>query len=289
MGNRGIDMNILITGRSGFIARHLIDAIQNSGNCVIGSYNISDAFCENGKVDVIIHLAAQAGIRPEQQKAVPQYEANVMQTISFLDLSVKYNVKKFIFISSSSVYGTPQHVPVSEDDVTDRPLCHYASTKKAGELACHTYHHLYGLDVAVLRPFTVYGPGQTSRMAIPTFTHLIDKEKEVTVYGEGTIKRDYVYVEDVVDGIVKSLEISHGYSEYNIGSGESLSTMDLITILENKLGKKVKIKFIPLPEGEAQDNCANIDKAKSKFGYSPKVSFETGISNYINWYRKEKQ
>lgn len=280
-------MNILITGRSGFIARHLIDAIQNSGNCVIGSYNISDAFCGNGKIDAIIHLAAQAGIRPEQQKAVPQYEANVMQTIGFLDLSIKYNVKKFIFISSSSVYGTPQHVPVSEDDVTDRPLCHYAATKKAGELACHTYHYLYGLDVAVLRPFTVYGPGQTSRMAIPTFTHLIDKGQEVTVYGKGTIKRDYVYVKDVVDGIIKSLEVSHGYSEYNIGSGMPLSTIDLITTLENKLGKKAQIKFVPLPEGEAQDNYANINKAKSKFGYSPKVSFDAGISNYINWYQKE--
>ncbi len=280
-------MNILITGRSGFIARHLIDAIQNSGNCVIGSYNISDAFCGNGKIDAIIHLAAQAGIRPEQQKAIPQYEANVMQTIGFLDLSIKYNVKKFIFISSSSVYGTPQHVPVSEDDVTDRPLCHYAATKKAGELACHTYHYLYGLDVAVLRPFTVYGPGQTSRMAIPTFTHLIDKGQEVTVYGKGTIKRDYVYVKDVVDGIIKSLEVSHGYSEYNIGSGMPLSTIDLITTLENKLGKKAQIKFVPLPEGEAQDNYANINKAKSKFGYSPKVSFDAGISNYINWYQKE--
>lgn len=287
MGSRGVGMNILITGRSGFIARHLIDAIQNSGNCVIGSYNISDAFCGNGKIDAIIHLAAQAGIRPEQQKAVPQYEANVMQTIGFLDLSIKYNVKKFIFISSSSVYGTPQHVPVSEDDVTDRPLCHYAATKKAGELACHTYHYLYGLDVAVLRPFTVYGPGQTSRMAIPTFTHLIDKGQEVTVYGKGTIKRDYVYVKDVVDGIIKSLEVSHGYSEYNIGSGMPLSTIDLITTLENKLGKKAQIKFVPLPEGEAQDNYANINKAKSKFGYSPKVSFDAGISNYINWYQKE--
>lgn len=282
-------MNILITGRSGFIARHLIDAIQNSGNCVIGSYNISDAFCGNGKIDAIIHLAAQAGIRPEQQKAIPQYEANVMQTIGFLDLSIKYNVKKFIFISSSSVYGTPQHVPVSEDDVTDRPLCHYAATKKAGELACHTYHYLYGLDVAVLRPFTVYGPGQTSRMAIPTFTHLIDKGQEVTVYGKGTIKRDYVYVKDVVDGIIKSLEVSHGYSEYNIGSGMPLSTIDLIITLENKLGKKAQIKFVPLPEGEAQDNYANINKAKSKFGYSPKVSFDEGISNYINWYRKERK
>lgn len=287
MGSRGVGMNILITGRSGFIARHLIDAIQNSGNCVIGSYNISDAFCGNGKIDAIIHLAAQAGIRPEQQKAIPQYEANVMQTIGFLDLSIKYNVKKFIFISSSSVYGTPQHVPVSEDDVTDRPLCHYAATKKAGELACHTYHYLYGLDVAVLRPFTVYGPGQTSRMAIPTFTHLIDKGQEVTVYGKGTIKRDYVYVKDVVDGIIKSLEVSHGYSEYNIGSGMPLSTIDLITTLENKLGKKAQIKFVPLPEGEAQDNYANINKAKSKFGYSPKVSFDAGISNYINWYQKE--
>jgi UDP-glucuronate 4-epimerase len=280
-------MNILITGRSGFIARHLIDAIQNSGNCVIGSYNASDAFCGNGKIDAVIHLAAQAGIRPEQQKAIPQYEANVMQTISFLDLSIKYNVKKFIFISSSSVYGTPEHTPVSEDDVTDRPLCHYAATKKAGELACHTYHYLYGLDVAVLRPFTVYGPGQTSRMAIPTFTHLIDKGQEVIVYGNGSIKRDYVYVKDVADGIIKALDVSHGYSEYNIGSGMPLSTIDLIKTIEDKLGKKARIKFIPLPEGEAQDNYSNINKAKSKFGYSPKFPFDEGISNYINWYRKE--
>lgn len=279
-------MNILITGRTGFIARHLIHKLQMDGHTVMGEFLLTDYNCMN-KMDAIVHLAAQAGIRPEEQKAVVQYEANVMQTVNILDLCVKYNVKKFIFISSSSVYGTPLYLPVMERQETDRPLCHYAATKKAGELACHTYHHVYGLDVAVIRPFTVYGPWQTTDMAVPLFTRLIRNDKKVPIFGDGSIQRDYVYVQDVVDAIALALNVEHGYSEYNIGTGIPTTTPILAVAIAKKLKKTVIIDYLPLAIGEAGSAYADISKAKEKFGYFPKYTLEEGLDRYIHWYLKE--
>jgi UDP-glucuronate 4-epimerase len=279
-------MNCLITGRTGFIAQHLIRKLQLDGHNVMGTGCLIKDYSA-GKIDAVIHLAAQAGIRPKHQKAIAQYEANVLQTVSFLDLCVKYKVKKFIYISSSSVYGNPVYLPTPEYSDTDRPLCHYAATKKAGELACHTYHHMYGVDVACLRPFTVYGPGQTSNMAIPVFTKLIHEGKQVPVFGNGSIERDYVYVQDVVDGIVGALNVDHGYDEYNIGTGKPLSILSLIGIIAYKLGKPADIKYLFLPNGEAESAYADISKAKNRFGYSPKFCIEDGLDQYIKWYLKE--
>jgi len=279
-------MNTIITGRTGFIAKHLIKKLQDDGHVVMGAYSLVESYSA-GAIDAVIHLAAQAGIRPEQQKAVTQYEANVMQTVDLLDLCVKYKVKKFIFISSSSVYGTPLNTPVLETSITDKPLCHYAATKRAGELACYTYHYLHGIDVAILRPFTVYGPGQISNMAIPVFTRSIYKGEPITVFGNGYIQRDYVYVQDVVDGIAGALSMQHGYEVYNIGTGYSVSIIYLIRAIEQKLGKTAEIYYQPLPNGEAQNNYANIKKARDKFGYSPKVSIDEGLEKYIDWFLKE--
>jgi len=274
-------MNILVTGRTGFIARHLVRRLSEEGHTVIGFYGLQSFYCSK-TIDAVVHLAAQAGIRPNEQDSLLQYESNVMATVNILDLCVKYKVKKFVFISSSSVYGNPSYLPVKEEQDTNHPLCHYAATKKAGELACHTYHHLYGLDITVLRPFTVYGPGQRSSMAVPVFTSLIREGKKVVVFGDGKIQRDYIYVADVVDGIIKSLFDYRGYAEYNLGTGTPTSISDLISKISICLNRAAEIQYVPVEKGEALSAYASVVSARNQLGFEAKYALEEGLRNYIN-------
>jgi UDP-glucuronate 4-epimerase len=235
------------------------------------------------KVDAVVHLAAIAGIRPANQVATTQYDTNVIQTVRLLDKCVENGVRQFVYISSSSVYGNNAKVPFSENDNTDKPLCHYAATKKAGELVCYTYHHLHGIDVACLRPFTVYGPGQTTEMAIPLFTKRIHQQKAITLYGNG--ERDYVYVDDMVDAIVRVLDRIHGYEIYNIGTSVPISLLTLVGIIERTLNKKSSIMtYEQAHKGEAKRTYADISKAERMLGYKPKVGIYEGIDRFVKWY-----
>ena len=272
-------MKVFCTGRSGFIGSHLAGELFRLGHDVVRRID-EDA-------DAVVHLSAKAGIRPDKQDAAGHYEINVAETLNLLEWCVAAKVKKFIYISSSSVYGTPARIPVVETDVTDRPLCHYAATKKTGELACHTYHVMYGLDVAVLRLFTVYGPGQTTDMAIPYFTRLIRSGEKVPVFGDGSTLRDYIYVGDAVDAIIGALTQDHGYQEYNIGSGIPFSIMEVVRHIEEYWGKEANIMYLPMPAGEAGDNYANIEKAR-RFWPGPKWKFWQGLQQYNKWLENNK-
>lgn len=277
-------MKVFINGSSGFIGQYVLQVLQRQGHKI--SWTFNSPFDE---VDAVIHLSAQAGVRPSEQIAFNQYNSNVMQTINLLEQCREYKLKKFIFISSSSVYGNPSRACIKETDRTDRPLCHYAATKKAGELACYSYYEQYGMDVTVFRPFTVYGPGQNNSMAIPTFTRLISEGKPVTLFGDGSVMRDYVYVQDVAEWIVRALYLRNGFDVYNLGSGEPTPLNWLVEEIGHKLGKSVEIKYVPFPKGEAGSAFANIKEVERALSYSPEVMIDEGINKYIDWYLKEEK
>ena len=314
-------MNILVTGGAGFIGSHLIDRLlaenhqvicfdnfdyfynpvmkwrnleqaNKNPNFSLVSGNISDikdlqkAFIVN-QIDAVVHLAAQAGVRPSVQNSQLHFSVNVLGTINTLELCKDYNVKKFVLASSSSVYGNNDKVPFVETDNVDYPLCPYAATKRSAELIAYTYHHLYGIDIACVRPFTVYGPRQRLEMAIPLFTRLIYQNKEITIFGDGSTRRDYTYVEDVVSGIVKILERYHGYEIYNIGTSQTVSLMELIYEIENRLDRGARKKFEPIHVGEAKQTFADITKARYRLGYDPKFTIREGIKQYVDWYLQD--
>ena len=271
-------MKILVTGTNGFIGKNLIDRLLAESHEVVNFYG------DRREIDTVIHLAAIAGIKPELQKVKEHYQVNVLQTVELLEFCINHKIPNFVFISSSSVYGNNGGRPSLETDPTDTPLCHYAATKKAGELACYTYHHMYGINITCLRLFTVYGPGQRTEMAIPLFTRLIQQGQEIIMFGNGY--RDYVYIDDVVDAIVSSLHSNKGYSIYNIGSSQKTDLVRLIFNIEDFIGKKSKIKYQPNPIGYAQSTWANIEKAREELRYNPQVMIREGLYKYIDWYLK---
>lgn len=315
-------MNYLITGGAGFIGSHLVDRLLKEGHWVtcfdnfdqfynpvlkwrnieqaskhnmfrLVSGNITNykelekAFCDS---DGVIHLAAQAGVRPSIQNAHLHFEVNVLGTINVLELCRKHNVKRVVYASSSSVYGNSEGA-FEEEMTVNKPLCPYAASKKAGELNCYTYHHLYGIDTAIVRPFTVFGPRQRTEMAIPLFTRMIDHDETITVYGDGNTKRDYTYVDDVVEGICLILQKQEttgiGYEIFNLGTGVQTSLIGLIRMIERGLGKKAKIGYKPMNVGEAKHTFANIAKARTMLGYEPKMTIQEGVGIYTFWYQQE--
>ncbi len=311
----------LVTGGAGFIGSNLIDKLLTEGHQVICfdnfdyfynpvakwknleqanknknftlvSGNISDikdiqkAFSIS-PVDAVVHLAAQTGVRPSKQNSQLHLNINMLGTVNVLELCKDYNVKKFVFASSSSVYGNNHKIPFSETDRVDRPICSYAATKRSIELMSYTYHYLSGIDVVCIRPFTVYGPRQRLEMAIPLFTKLIYQEKPLAIFGDGSTRRDYIYVDDVVSAIISILGKNHGYEIYNIGTSKTTSVLELINMIENKLGKTSKKIFEPMHIGEAKQTYADISKAQKNFGYSPKFTISEGLDNFIVWFLKD--
>jgi len=272
-------MKILVNGKNGFIGNNLVNCLFSLGHEIV----CLDDDKYKG-IDAVVHLSAIAGIRPELQDASMHYKVNVLETVDLLEFCVQYRIPKFIFISSSSVYGDNGNRPSLETDPTDSPLCHYAATKKAGELACYTYNYMYGINTTCLRLFTVYGPGQRTEMAIPLFTRLIKQEKEINIFGNGY--RDYVYVDDVVDSIIRSINLGGGYQIYNIGSSQKTTIPELIGYLEKIIGIDAIIKYQSNPIGYVQSTWANIKKAREELQYNPQVMIQEGLYKYIDWYLK---
>jgi UDP-glucuronate 4-epimerase len=236
-------------------------------------------------IDVVIHLAAKAGVRPSIESVSEYYDVNVNGTISVLESMKKHKVKKMLFASSSSIYGNNVKVPFSEVDVVDNPISPYASTKKSGELLCHVYHHLYNFDISCLRFFTVYGPRQRPDLAIHKFTRLIQENKPIPFYGDGSSSRDYTYIEDIVNGIYCALTNLGGYKIYNLGESNVITLEQLVKVIENAVGKKALLNQLPMQQGDVSRTYADISKAKSEIGYSPKYTFEEGIKNFVDWYK----
>lgn len=242
-------------------------------------------------IEVIIHLAALAGVRPSIERPLDYERVNVRGTTQLLEFSKRYGIKKFICASSSSVYGNNKKFPFSEGDSVDRAISPYAATKKSCELIGHVYHHLCAIDMIMLRFFTVYGPGQRPDLAIHKFAKLMSSGEKIPFFGEGNTSRDYTYVDDIVEGIVKSLDYtirnSGVYEILNLGNHRTINLKEMVKTLESALGIKANLQFLPLPAGDVERTCADISKAKKIINYFPKTSFHEGIANFVQWFKKQ--
>jgi UDP-glucuronate 4-epimerase len=247
-----------------------------------------DEIFSEEKPDKIIHLAARAGVRESIEKPSLYAKVNVNGTVNMLELAKKYNIKNFIFASSSSVYGDQKKLPFSESDPAAKSVSVYAATKKTGEDLAHIYHKMFGINITCLRFFTVYGPSGRPDMAPYKFVRLILNGEQIPKYGDGFSKRDYTYVEDVVAGILSALDKDLPYEVINLGNSETVSLNDFISLIEKLTGKKAKVKKMPMQPGDVLITYADIGKAKKMLGYKPKTSFEQGMKKFIEWYKKDK-
>ncbi|TDT67889.1 UDP-glucuronate 4-epimerase [Hypnocyclicus thermotrophus] len=256
---------------------------------IINKEELNRVFKEN-KIDIVINLAAMAGVRPSLENPQLYEEVNIKGFMNILEMCKKYNIKKVIQASSSSVYGNNKRVPFKEIDIVDFAISPYAATKKACEVMGHVYYHLYNIDMIQLRFFTVYGPRQRPDLAIHKFTRLITEGKEVPFYGDGTTERDYTYIEDIIDGITKAIKYIEKkekvYEIINLGESQTISLKEMLETLEEELGKKAKLKKLPMQLGDVKRTNADISKAKELLGYNPKTNFKEGIQKFVQWYKK---
>ncbi len=245
----------------------------------------------NHKIDVIIHLAALAGVRPSIERPLEYQAVNITGTTNLWEMARKYNINKFVCASSSSVYGNNNKTPFSEEDVVNEPISPYASTKRATEILGYVYHHLYKLDMIHLRFFTVYGPRQRPDLAIHKFTKLTSEQKPIPFYGDGETARDYTYIDDIIDGITKSIAYietnSTVYEIINLGESEVITLKKMVSTIENELGIKAKINNLPMQPGDVLKTNASIEKAKKIINYQPKTNFSAGISKFVTWFKAQ--
>ena len=253
---------------------------------------IKEIFDEN-KIDLVMHLAAMAGVRPSIENPILYQEVNCMGTQNILEEMKTHNIKNLVMASSSSVYGNCKEVPFREDMVVDFAISPYAATKKANEVMAHVYHKLFDMNIIMLRFFTVYGPKQRPDLAINKFTRLMLEDKEIPMFGDGTTSRDYTYIDDIVDGIIKSCEyVMNNHDVYeilNIGNSSPVSLKEMINTIGRALEIEPKIKQLPMQPGDVDRTYADVSKAKKLIGYEPKVSFEQGIQNFVNWYKENQE
>lgn len=243
--------------------------------------NLDDIFKQNS-ISTVVHLAARAGVRPSIKDPILYNSVNVLGTINLLECCKRFNVKKFIFGSSSSVYGVTSRLPFSEDDPLENPISPYAVTKIAGEDLCRVYHGAYGISVTCLRFFTVYGPRQRPEMAIQKFISLIKEDKPIPYYGDGSTSRDYTYITDIIDGIMASLDKDLGFEIINLGDSKKVTLVELVGIIEDVLGKEAKLDIQPPQPGDVPITYADITKAERLLGYTPKVDIRDGIRRQVN-------
>ncbi|HEY0008217.1 MAG TPA: SDR family NAD(P)-dependent oxidoreductase [Tepidisphaeraceae bacterium] len=310
---------VLVTGAAGFIGSHAAERLIERGYRVVGVDNFSDFYdrswkemnlksIKGDKIDVeeiditsgdeisklvrlvrpwgIIHLAAMAGVRPSIEQPAYYAKVNVEGTTHLLQAAVKTGVEKFAFASSSSVYGNASKVPFSEEDPVEEPISPYAATKRAGELVCYTFNHLYKLPIASLRFFTVYGPRQRPDLAIHKFTRLITAGKQVPFFGDGSTSRDYTFVDDTVSGIIAALEKTEKFRIYNLGGSHPVSLNDLIEELERAIGKKAILDRKPAQPGDVERTFADLTRSKSEIGYEPKITLAEGLKRFVAWFNE---
>ena len=320
---KGAMKKLLITGGAGFIGSHLVDRLLstdvesitvvddfndfydpsikranvhdhlNDPRYNISELDIRDAaaleqlFAHNN-FDCVVHLAARAGVRPSLSEPQLYSETNVNGTVNLLELARQSGIKQFVFGSSSSVYGINAKVPFSEDDPIRQPISPYAATKAAGELLCHTYSHLYGLRCICLRFFTVYGPRQRPDLAIRKFANLITQGKPIPVFGDGTTRRDYTYIDDIIDGVVAAIAYDKtNYEVINLGESRTVELNELISLLEKELDMHAAIDRQPPQPGDVPQTFADISKARALLGYAPKTQIEQGLKRFVEWFRRK--
>ncbi|WP_295296217.1 GDP-mannose 4,6-dehydratase [uncultured Brachyspira sp.] len=316
-------MKILITGVAGFIGSNLLDELLKDGkNTIIGIDNYNDFYDPNIKknnikhnlnnskfifynidlldvtslkqifeknnIDGIVHLAGFGGVRPSIDNPKLYIDQNIVATLNILECMKNYNVNKLVYASSSSVYGNSNESIFSENLNVSEPISPYAMTKKACEELCYTYHKLYNLNIVALRFFTVYGKRQRPDLAISKFTKLILEDKPIPVFGDGTTMRDYTYIDDIVQGIISSVEYNKtSYEIINLGGGEPINLDRMISTIESVLGKKAIINRMDMQKGDVNKTIADINKARKLLNYNPKTSFESGIQKFIEWYKNK--
>lgn len=243
------------------------------------------------KIDLIIHLAALAGVRPSIERPLDYEEVNIRGTQNLWELGNDFQIKKFVCASSSSVYGNNRKIPFSETDAVDHPISPYAATKRCGEILGHVYHHLYDMDMIQLRFFTVYGPRQRPDLAIHKFTKLISENQEIPFYGDGTTARDYTYIDDIIDGITKSIIYLERnlqvYEIMNLGENQVVTLNTMVSSIENALGKSAIRKNLPMQPGDVQKTNADITKARTLIGYKPDTNFQNGIKKFVEWFLRK--
>lgn len=316
----------LITGGAGFIGSSLSERLIKEGNRVVAIDNFCDFYnptikennvkeliknsnfklyrndirdresvkkiFEENNIDIVMHLAAMAGVRPSIENPVLYQEVNCMGTQNILEEMKAHNVKNLVMASSSSVYGNCKEVPFKEKMIVDFAISPYAATKKANEVMTHVYHKLFDMNVIMLRFFTVYGPKQRPDLAINKFTRLMLEDKEIPMFGDGTTSRDYTYIDDIVDGIIRSCNYVENnndvYEILNLGNSSPVSLKEMINIIGQVIGTEPKIKQLPMQPGDVDRTFADISKAKKLIGYNPKTSFKEGIENFVEWYKINK-
>lgn len=242
-------------------------------------------------IDFVIHLAALAGVRPSIERPLEYQEVNIRGTMNLWELCAEFGIKKCICASSSSVYGNNTKIPFAETDPVDHPISPYAATKRSGEILGHVYHHLYHIDMIQLRFFTVYGPRQRPDLAIHKFTKLISENQEIPFYGDGTTARDYTYIDDIIDGILKSADYLQSHSQIyeiiNLGESEVIQLTEMLSAIEQALNKKAIKKLLPLQPGDVRQTNADITKAKNLIGYKPTTNFQNGIKKFVEWFLRK--
>jgi UDP-glucuronate 4-epimerase len=310
---------VLVTGGAGFIGSHLVERLVDKGRQVVCLDNFDDyypaevkranlqralssqrmrlveadirdrgalrAILASEKVSAIVHLAARAGVRPSLLDPELYLDVNVRGTLNLLATAREFGVPRVVFASSSSVYGLVDGM-AREDDTPCHPLSPYGASKVAGEALCSAYAHTGGPSVVALRFFTVYGPRQRPDMAINRFTRLIASGQEIGVHGDGSSLRDYTFIDDIVDGVEAALNASlGGYHVFNLGRGQPTVLLDVIRLIEQSLGARAKLRFVPQPPGEPPLTHADIDRARARLGYRPSVTIEEGIARYVRWFK----
>ena len=317
--------NILVTGGAGFIGSHLVDRLLSEGDwrvTVVDDFNdfyapevkrenirahlqsplytlfeadirnresLAEVF-NREKFDCIVHLAARAGVRPSLAEPQLYTETNINGTLNLLELARTHEVKQFVFGSSSSVYGINAKVPFSEEDPIRQPISPYAATKGAGELLCHTYSHLYGIRSVCLRFFTVYGARQRPDLAIHKFAKLISENRPIPVFGDGTTRRDYTYIDDIISGVRASIDYKQSdYEIFNLGESQTVELNELIALLEKELDQHALVERQPQQPGDVPQTFADVSKARRLLGYDPQTKIEDGIRRFVEWFRRARE
>ena len=244
-----------------------------------------DSMFEKYQFKKLFHLAARTGVRPSIKEPKLYADVNIRGSLNLLECARKYKLEKVILASTSSIYGNNQKVPFSESDEVNNPISPYAATKRAMELLAWNYHHLHQIPIACIRFFTVYGPRQRPDMAIHKFCKMIESGDSLPVFNYGLCERDFTYIDDIIQGVLKVSRQDIEFDIVNLGESQTISTLDLIKVIESKLGKKAILNLMPVQAGDVDRTFANIEKARTKYGYTPKTDVETGVSNFIEWYK----
>ncbi|MDD5557301.1 MAG: GDP-mannose 4,6-dehydratase [bacterium] len=310
---------LLVTGGAGFIGSHLVERLLDRGDEVVCLDDFNDyydpaikreniraaaahqrflliegdirdaalleAVARDGRFDAVVHLAARAGVRASIREPVLYEDVNCRGTLNLLEMCRRHGIGRFVFGSSSSVYGRASRVPFSEEDPAVHPISPYAATKRAGELLCFVYHHLYGMRVTCLRFFTVYGPRQRPEMAVAGFTRRVIGGEPIDVYGDGSSRRDYTHVDDIVDGATRAIDTPFPYEVFNLGESRTVALGELIALIEKAAGRKARINRLPEQPGDVPVTYADVRRAGEMLGYRPRVPIEDGIERYVSWWR----